>query len=451
MPGRATSLISEQTLTIFPVPRRTIPGARARASRNAPVRFVARTRSHTSGATVRTLSRCWMPALLTRMSRPPAASASATPAATADGSVTSKATADTRACGPASAMTCAPAASTAARFRPCTTTAQPARARPTASARPIPRLEPVTSARRPRTSNRSDTATPGPPRRSPPVVEDKRPGTGAADRGRACAPGRHDTVERRTGGHRYRMPGGTGPVRADRRGTGPAHHPDVIRGPRGHRRPANRSAARSGDDPPRVPVVVLDESGLADRPDVAGTHRGHRGEPDVRRVVRVRLRRLGYRDDLPGAAVPVLDQRLVEVVTAAADRPDVVGVHHGQAGQRVEVGRRLRGRVDNGPLVAVPVLYEDAGAVAGRLRTDRPDVGRGPRRHRGQPAAGRGRHHAPPGTVVVQRKRVGPAGAHGPDVLRGHRGDSGQAATGGPDVGQRHPPARPGVPLGQRA
>src|SRR4051795_7283881 len=162
VPARASSDCSDATLTILPRPRATIPRATARPTRNALVRLVSSTRRHASSGKSSSGDRCCTPALFTRMSSGPSrVSTSVTPASTASASVTSKATGCTRAPAAAAVPARPPTVSSSVpRSRPCTATEHPASTRPRASARPIPRLDPVTSAVRPAMSN-----TPGAIRR----------------------------------------------------------------------------------------------------------------------------------------------------------------------------------------------------------------------------------------------------------------------------------------------
>ncbi len=137
--------MTEQTVTILPRRRSIIPGATARATRNALVRFTSRSSRHSSSENCSRGLRSVMPALLTRTSTGPSR---ATPAATASSSVTSN--------GAATAPSISAArASAASAERPLIATRAPAAASARASARPSPRVEPVTSAVRPVRSNSS--------------------------------------------------------------------------------------------------------------------------------------------------------------------------------------------------------------------------------------------------------------------------------------------------------
>src|SRR5690606_13638899 len=105
-------------------------------------------------------ARRWIPALLTRMSGTPCSATSApTPSRTAPASVTSKETVGTS--PPPAAATCSRAPASACESRLWRTTRAPCRARPSASASPRPREEPVTSASRPVMSKRATAVPPG--------------------------------------------------------------------------------------------------------------------------------------------------------------------------------------------------------------------------------------------------------------------------------------------------
>ncbi len=139
---------TEPMLTMRPLRRRIMPRTAARDRRNAAVRLTAMTWSHSSSF-IRTkmLSRV-MPALLTRMSRPPsAASAAGTSASTA--AVSDRLVGSTWARSPSSV---ASAASASARV-PDRATAAPCACSARAMAPPSPPVAPVTRAFLPVRSN----------------------------------------------------------------------------------------------------------------------------------------------------------------------------------------------------------------------------------------------------------------------------------------------------------
>src|SRR3954470_2689826 len=148
MPGRANWLWTEPMFTILPWPALIMLGATCWAMRKGAVRLIATISSHSSTGNSTRECRRWMPALLTRMSTEPSvATTSATPARIAAASVMANGTACPEA--PVSSASAVAASLQRAGSIPWRTTSHPARARPLASARPMPRLDPVTKAVRP--------------------------------------------------------------------------------------------------------------------------------------------------------------------------------------------------------------------------------------------------------------------------------------------------------------
>ncbi len=97
MVGRARSVCTEQMLMILPRPRGIMCRAASRPTRNALVRSVEMTRSQSATSSSSIGTRCWMPALLTRMSSGPTfSSTQAMPRAAPVSLVTSKAQLCTR-------------------------------------------------------------------------------------------------------------------------------------------------------------------------------------------------------------------------------------------------------------------------------------------------------------------------------------------------------------------
>src|ERR1700733_8977487 len=138
---------------ILPPPAAFMAGWTVCEHRNALVRLVLITLSHSSSESACGALRILMPALLTRISiRPSSLPTRPTIAVTADGSVTS-ATTDI-ALTPSLARSAA-AAIDFASLRPTIAILAPASASPRAMPRPMPPLPPVTSATLPRRSNRS--------------------------------------------------------------------------------------------------------------------------------------------------------------------------------------------------------------------------------------------------------------------------------------------------------
>ena len=142
----ASVAASEVTLTIVPPPRSTIGPASAFVRRNGPTRFTASARSRSSQS-VSSSSRSGtgpsVLALLTRTSIGPTAAA-AWPAIACVAS--RSATSATIACAsPPAARIAATAAASSSAWRATSTTRAPARASASPSARPSPRLPPVTS------------------------------------------------------------------------------------------------------------------------------------------------------------------------------------------------------------------------------------------------------------------------------------------------------------------
>src|SRR6201996_3724210 len=138
---------------ILPWPRASMPLASGWASTKQLVRLTEMTWLQASSGNSVSGARNWMPALLTSTSIPPS-SASSRPACSviAAWSVISNAQTWKSALG-TSARSVDRASCTRSRSRPCSTTVAPARASPVAMAQPIPRVEPVTSARWPVRSN----------------------------------------------------------------------------------------------------------------------------------------------------------------------------------------------------------------------------------------------------------------------------------------------------------
>ena len=123
--------------------------AASRPTRNALVRSVAITRSQSATSSSSIGTRCWIPALFTRISNGPTCSSThATPRAASASLVTSNATLWTRP-GAKSAAIAASAAFSRSALIPFSTTVAPASANARANALPIPRLDPVTRATRP--------------------------------------------------------------------------------------------------------------------------------------------------------------------------------------------------------------------------------------------------------------------------------------------------------------
>lgn len=139
----------EAMLTIAPPPVSSIAGISYLSERKTPSRLIASALRNWSGRTsARGVGACPPPAaLLTATSSPPSSSsAAATIRCTAAGSETSVGTGNAR--PPMFAISAATRASASA-SRAASTTAAPARAIALAISAPIPRLAPVTIARRP--------------------------------------------------------------------------------------------------------------------------------------------------------------------------------------------------------------------------------------------------------------------------------------------------------------
>ena len=133
----------EATLTMRPRPRATIPGRTARQKLAAPVRFVERTRSHSSGVRLRKGFQRKTPALLTRMSTGPnSASARSTTASAAPRRVMSAGIA--RHCA-FNRFSWAAVSSSSFSVRATSATRAPSCAKRAATERPIPRPAPVTT------------------------------------------------------------------------------------------------------------------------------------------------------------------------------------------------------------------------------------------------------------------------------------------------------------------
>ena len=135
------------TLTIRPQRCAIIGLSARRTQRNGPVRFVASTSSQASSESIIKCASRAIAALLTSTSTPPRSFSSPKSATTACASRTS----DRRTtCSPPTCASAAAADSASlSRAAHVTVTAAPARANASAIARPIPRVPPVTSARRP--------------------------------------------------------------------------------------------------------------------------------------------------------------------------------------------------------------------------------------------------------------------------------------------------------------
>src|SRR5690348_13413397 len=134
-------------MTMVPPPAAASSGTPYLASRNAPVRLTARTRSHSSSAVSGTVLATPMPALAhSRSSRPPSRTAARTAPATSSGLAASPAwnTARPPRAVIASATRCPPARSESSRTR-----AAPWAANRSAPAAPIPLAAPVISPVRP--------------------------------------------------------------------------------------------------------------------------------------------------------------------------------------------------------------------------------------------------------------------------------------------------------------
>src|ERR1700674_2235156 len=150
--ARAASLVSEPIFTILPPdPRAIMRLAACFETMNALVRLVSITRCQSLSSSSTSGLRNWMPALLMTMSiLTPSLSHCANASATACSSVTSKA----RPWASNPLLLRRPAASATVSARvPFRITLAPAVASPSASAKPMPRAEPVTSAVRPLKSN----------------------------------------------------------------------------------------------------------------------------------------------------------------------------------------------------------------------------------------------------------------------------------------------------------
>src|SRR5215217_7684349 len=135
----------DDVLTIAPWPRRSMCSISCFMATNAPRRFTATRRSHSSSViSWAGLTGCSMPALLKAMSRPPKRSTVAASAASICSLlVTSHATATAwpPACSIRRAVSSTPSAAMSA-----TTTPAPSRANARAAARPMPLVAPVTKA-----------------------------------------------------------------------------------------------------------------------------------------------------------------------------------------------------------------------------------------------------------------------------------------------------------------
>src|SRR5258706_7671034 len=155
MSGRPSSLCTEQILMILPRRRGIMWRATAWPTRNTLSTLVRISSCHCASLNWSSAARRCIPALLTRMSIAPISrSMRSTAAATASPELASNAATWTVA--PSSRNAEATPASLAS-LRPLRITAAPAPARPRASARPMPALEPVTSAVRPARLKRSRT------------------------------------------------------------------------------------------------------------------------------------------------------------------------------------------------------------------------------------------------------------------------------------------------------
>ena len=151
MVGRPNSLCTEQMVMILPAPRGTMRLPAAWQQYQTPSRLVPSTSRQVSGGISTAGMRRMMPALATRISSwPQRFSISLKPASTAFGSVTSKAQAVVSM--PKSRKRCCAVASFAG-SRPLMMTRAPASASPRARPKPIPWLDPVTSAFFPVRSN----------------------------------------------------------------------------------------------------------------------------------------------------------------------------------------------------------------------------------------------------------------------------------------------------------
>src|SRR5688572_26505520 len=134
-------------LMMLPLPRLIIPAATALPTMKAEVTLVAISCSNLSVGNWSSGARCCIPALLTRMSIGPISlSACSTASVTLSSFVTSKARARTRTLASASLAAASPNATLSRALR---MTSAPAPASAAAIAKPMPRLEPVTRARRP--------------------------------------------------------------------------------------------------------------------------------------------------------------------------------------------------------------------------------------------------------------------------------------------------------------
>src|SRR5207247_871404 len=141
--------------TIAPPPLATWARPTLCAIRNAPRRFVPRTRSQLSSSSSRNACSSAMPALLTSTSiRSQRCKAAATASSTAAASLTSAGC--VQALPPAAAISCA-ACSSGSRRRPISITSAPSAANRSAIARPIPCPAPVTTTFR-LSKRRVDTA-----------------------------------------------------------------------------------------------------------------------------------------------------------------------------------------------------------------------------------------------------------------------------------------------------
>ncbi len=121
--------------------RSSMPGMRARERRTPDMTLVSKKRVQSASGMSKKGFGSKMPALLTRMSMAPAALASLAQPSAVETSAAMPVTAP-----PPAALTAATPLSTVSCLRPLTTTLAPVAARPLAMARPMPAVEPVTSA-----------------------------------------------------------------------------------------------------------------------------------------------------------------------------------------------------------------------------------------------------------------------------------------------------------------